>query len=102
MEHLRRHIDTGSFLVIVVTFALFTVALFVKGLEHDVLLEAGVFLVSVKLVLMAYRSSVAAEASVARLDDIRGRLARLEALLAAQSGTTDGPQAPGAGHGGAA
>ena len=41
------------------TLALFVVALFVKGLTHDLLLEAGVFLVSVKLVLMNYKNSLA-------------------------------------------
>ena len=33
--------------------------LFLKGFTHDLLLEAGVFLVSVKLILMSYRSSLA-------------------------------------------
>jgi len=35
---------------------LFIGALFTKGFTHDLLLEAGVFLVSVKLILMAYNS----------------------------------------------
>lgn len=38
-------------LVIVTTFILFVAALFFKGLTHDLLLEAGVFLVSVKLII---------------------------------------------------
>ncbi len=56
---MNEHFDIGSLLVIVVTFILFTVALFTKGFTHDLLLEAGIFLVSVKLILMAYKSSVA-------------------------------------------
>jgi hypothetical protein len=40
------------------TLALFVAALFAKGFTHDLLLEAGVFLVSVKLILVAYKNSV--------------------------------------------
>ena len=55
---MRKHFDLGSLIVIVITFILFAVALFTKGFTHDLLLESGVFLVSVKLILMAYKSSV--------------------------------------------
>ncbi len=44
-----------SALVIILTFVLFVLALFTKGLTHDLLLEAGVFLVSAKLIIMAYK-----------------------------------------------
>lgn len=44
-----------SALVILLTFVLFVLALFTKGLTHDLLLEAGVFLVSAKLIIMAYK-----------------------------------------------
>lgn len=47
----------GSLVVIVITFILFAIALFAKGLTQELLLEAGVFLVSVKLILMAYNNS---------------------------------------------
>lgn len=55
---IKKHIDAGSVTVILVTFMLFTFALFTKGMTHDILLEAGVLLVSVKLILMAYRTAV--------------------------------------------
>jgi hypothetical protein len=55
---MKGHFDIGSIVVIVITFLLFTVALFVKGFTHDLLLEIGVFLVSVKLIMMAYKNSV--------------------------------------------
>ena len=41
------------------------------GLTHDLLLEAGVFLVSVKLIQMAYRSRVSAGRIKTELQDIR-------------------------------
>jgi len=53
-----KHFDAGSLVVIVITFVLFVLALFFTGLTHDILLEAGVFLVSVKLIMMAYKTSV--------------------------------------------
>jgi hypothetical protein len=52
------HIDSGSLVVAVITLILFVAALFTKGLTHDLFLEAGVFLVSVKIILMAYRTTL--------------------------------------------
>jgi hypothetical protein len=54
----KKHLDLGSIIVILITLALFIVALFVKGFTHDLLLEAGVFLVSVKVIMMAYQNSM--------------------------------------------
>ncbi len=68
------YFDVGSFIVIIVTFVLFTMALFTKGFTHDILLEAGVLLVSVKLVMMAYKNSVYIESLVNELKEIKGLL----------------------------
>jgi hypothetical protein len=54
---MNKYFDTGSILVILVTFFLFTFALFVKGFTQDLLLEAGVLLVSIKLIIMAYKTN---------------------------------------------
>lgn len=75
MRDVHEHLDLGSKIVIVITLILFVAAVWVKGLGHELLLEAGVFLVSVKLILMAYKNSVASR----RLDE---RLTRIEVLLA--------------------
>jgi len=55
---MKKYFDTGSMVVIIITFVLFVLALFTKGFTHDLLLEAGVFLVSVKLIMMAHSNSV--------------------------------------------
>ncbi len=55
---IRKHLDPGSLIVILVTFILFTIALFTKGTTHDILLEAGVLLISIKLIMMAYKTAV--------------------------------------------
>lgn len=75
----ERHLDAASWVTVVITLALFVVAVFLKGFTHDLLLEAGVFLVSVKLILMAHKNALAA----ARADE---RLSRIESLLT-RSGT---------------
>lgn len=64
--------------VIAITFVLFFAALFTKGLTHDMLLEGGVFLVSVKLILMSHKSSVATKNLEKRLDEIHGAIERRE------------------------
>lgn len=74
MPDIRQKLDLGSRLVIVVTLVLFVAALFVKGFGHDLLLEAGVFLVSVKLIIMAARHGISDQ-------ELRQRLDRLEATL---------------------
>ncbi len=78
MKDYRRHLDPGSLIVIALTLALFVTAIFVKGLGHDLLLEAGVFLVSVKLILMAYKNGAVAKDLTERLEDVRSALSRLE------------------------
>ncbi len=57
MKKIIEHFDLGSMLIIFVTFILFAIALFSSGFTHDLFLEAGVLLVSVKLIIMAYKNS---------------------------------------------
>ena len=85
----RKHVDPASMVVLVLTLGLFLGALVVKGLGHDLLLEAGVFLVSVKLIIMAYKSSVASQAMARELAAIRSSVVKLEAGLASLRGSTD-------------
>jgi hypothetical protein len=68
---MKDHFDFGSLAIIALTFVLFVVALFAKGFTHDLLLEAGVFLVSVKLILMAYRNSVTSKELISEIKAIR-------------------------------
>ncbi len=49
--------DPWSIVVIVLTVGLFILAAFLKGFTHELLLEAGVFLVSVKLIMMASKNT---------------------------------------------
>jgi hypothetical protein len=74
-------VDFGAIATIVLTLVLFIAALFIKGFTHDVLLEAGVFLVSVKLVLMSYKSGVAIDAIRAELVALRTTLENERAAI---------------------
>ena len=89
-----RHIDTASYVVVAITLVLFIVAAIEKGLTRELLLEAGVFLVSVKLILLSAKSNLAAEQMMERLDAIQGAVERLAILGVSAAGT------PGAAPGG--
>jgi len=67
-----KHFDIGSIVVIAMTLVLFVMALFFTGLTHALLLEAGVFLISVKLIMMAYKNSVISNKIEAELREIKG------------------------------
>ncbi len=71
---MRKHFKIDSLAIILTTLVLFVIALFVKGITHDLLLEAGIFLVSVKLIIMAYKNSVASEKITKELHAIREML----------------------------
>ncbi len=73
------HIDAASYAVVVITLVLFVIAAIEKGLTRELLLEAGVFLVSVKLILLSAKSNVTAERITERLDAIQVTLDRLAA-----------------------
>jgi hypothetical protein len=73
-SNLKEHFDKGSLSIIIITFILFAVALFTKGVTHALLLEAGVLLVSIKLIMMAYKSSV-------HVDFIERELSEIKELL---------------------
>ena len=53
MSKFSKYYSPGFLIVIVATLACFIMAPFTKGLTHDLLLEAAVFLVSVKLIIMS-------------------------------------------------
>ena len=55
------YLDPMSLLVIILTLVLFVIALFVKGFSHELLQECGVFLVSVKLIMMSHKNGVSTQ-----------------------------------------
>jgi len=75
---MNKHFDAGSLIVILITFILFVLALFTKGFTHDLLLEAGVFLISVKLIIMAYKNSMASKEITNELHTIKKMLEKVQ------------------------
>jgi hypothetical protein len=65
-----------SLVISIITLALFIAALFVKGLTHDIFLEAGVFLVSVKIILLGNRNRTAIAQLDKKLDTVINALSR--------------------------
>jgi len=73
-KSLWTYLDPLSLVVIVLTLLLFVMALFIKGFTHDMLLECGVFLVSVKLIVMSHKNGVSARLAEERLVKIQNLL----------------------------
>jgi hypothetical protein len=94
MPDIKEKLDLGSRLVVVITLALFVAALFVKGFGHDLLLEAGVFLVSVKLIIMAAKHGVSDREMRQRLDRLEATLGEIRDRLGSGHGSasTEGSQ----------
>jgi hypothetical protein len=68
----RLHV--ASITTMTITGLLFVVGAFLHGLSHDLLLEAGVFLVSVKLVLATRNNELLSRAIQAKLDRLDSKL----------------------------
>ena len=61
----------GSMAIIVITFTLFVVSLFQKGLTHEILVDTGIFLVSVKLIVMSFRNNLYMKDLNQQLEEIK-------------------------------
>jgi hypothetical protein len=68
--------DRWTNVVILLTVGLLSVSLAVKGFTHELFLEAGVFLVSVKLILMAGKNAESEKRIERQLTEIKAFLAR--------------------------
>jgi hypothetical protein len=71
---MKKIFELGNTIVIVVTFILFTIALFVKGFSKDLLLEAGVLLVSIKIILMSRSNVNSNQEIIKKLKEINEKL----------------------------
>ena len=78
---MSKHLDGSTQFTLVITLVLFVVALFEKGFTHDLLLEAAIFLVSAKLVLLSYKASVNNDSMAGQLAEVSKSLIRIEQTL---------------------
>ena len=74
MTSMKKNLDLGNAIIIALTFILFAIALFATGFTKDLLLEAGVLLVSVKIILMGAANKNSNEEISKKLDEINEKL----------------------------
>jgi hypothetical protein len=77
MKKMKNNFDLGGKLVIGLTFLLFTIAFFTKGLTEELLLEAGVLLVSIKLIMMSFKNSILNKKLLEKLDEIESKIDKI-------------------------
>jgi hypothetical protein len=75
---MKKYLSATDLTVIVITFLLFTLALFIKGFTHALLLEAGVLLVSIKIILMNYKINRSNQLIIEELGKINENLRELK------------------------
>lgn len=75
---MKKYVSAADSIVIVTTFLLFAIALFSKGLTHDLLLEAGVLLVSIKIIMMNYKNNISDRAIMKELHEIKQALVEMK------------------------
>lgn len=63
-----------TIIIIVITVGLFIAAVFTKGLTHDIFLESGVLLISIKIILLSYRNNAIVKNIQKQLDGMNSLL----------------------------
>jgi len=71
---MKKYVDIGNAAVIAITLILFILALITSGLTKNLLLEAAVFLVSLKIILVNYKLSQSSKEIIEELHNIREKL----------------------------
>jgi hypothetical protein len=71
---MMKNLDLGNAITIALTFVLFIIALFATGFTKDLLLEAGVLLVSVKIILMGAANRSSNKEIIKKLNEIHEKL----------------------------
>ena len=74
---MEKHLGSVNMFIIVLTIILFGVALFTTGFTHDLLLEAGVLLVSIKLIMMSYKNSLSNKELLNKIKEISEKLDKI-------------------------
>jgi len=71
---LKNKLQIGNTITIVLTFIFFSIALFTTGFTKELLLEAGVLLVSIKIIFMGASSRKSISEILAKLDEINKKI----------------------------
>jgi len=68
---MKKYLSVTDIIVILITFILFTAAVFTRGITHYLFIEAGVLLVSIKIILMNYKSYLATSSILKEMEEIK-------------------------------
>ncbi|HVX25773.1 MAG TPA: hypothetical protein VHB70_05495 [Parafilimonas sp.] len=68
---MKNILTISNVIVIAVTAILFIVAIFAKGFTHDLLIEAAVLLVSVKLIIMNQKNKIMEQKILDAIEEIK-------------------------------
>jgi hypothetical protein len=74
MKKIIGGLDGASLAVLIITLAFFVAALFVKGITHDLFLEIGIFLISIKVIMLSCKHSSQGASILAKLDELKALL----------------------------
>jgi hypothetical protein len=71
---MKTYFDLANMITIALTVILFSIALFATGFTKDILLEAGVLLVSIKIITMAAETKKSNKEIIKKLNEINEKL----------------------------
>lgn len=71
---MSKYLSKTDIVIILATILLFITALFTKGITHDLFLEGGILLVSIKIIIMHYKNTITSKAILKELEDIKNKL----------------------------
>lgn len=75
---MENKLGIGNMIVISLTIIVFIIALFLKGFTHEILLEVGVLLVSIKLIMITNKISTANQKLLNEMNKIKKVLDELK------------------------
>jgi hypothetical protein len=75
---MKNNLDVSNTIVVVLTFILFGIALFTTGFTKDLLLEAWVLLVSIKIIILGNSNKISNMEIIKKLDEIGKKLEELK------------------------
>lgn len=78
---MKNNLDVSNTIVVVLTFNLFGIALFTTGFTKDLLLEAWVLLVSIKIIILGNSNKISNMEIIKKLDEIDKKLEELKIIL---------------------
>jgi len=74
---MKKNIGLINIVVIVITIILFIVSLYTTGFTHDLFLEAGILLVSIKLIMMSYKNTLSNQELIDSIKELSEKIDKI-------------------------